>query len=316
MKKSRHLWIVVIVFLVTGIAGWTESTLGQNVPWENSYWKAKCSFSRIYAFGDSLTDTGNFFDLTGEPPEPYFQGRLSNGYVWIEYLSKYLGINDDDVTNYAFAGATTGRDNTYDIPDVADFPGLQDQLDFFESGLQGEQADPDALYVVWAGANDFFVNGASPETIGTAIQNLVLAVQRLHFAGAKHILVLNLPDLGRTPFGRATDPEGLSFLTSIFNSELSNALDQISSLGISTIRVDVVEVLNSIEANPKRYGFSNVTDSYLDTGEGDPNQYLYWDSVHPTTRGHRVTAIAAFRVLASYRFQLLIQQFIQKYAGT
>ena len=39
------------------------------------------SFTDLYAFGDSLTDTGNLFALTGtfEPPSPpYFDGRFSS----------------------------------------------------------------------------------------------------------------------------------------------------------------------------------------------------------------------------------------------
>jgi len=36
-------------------------------------------FSQIIAFGDSLTDTGRFYALTGLPPAPYQEGRFSNG---------------------------------------------------------------------------------------------------------------------------------------------------------------------------------------------------------------------------------------------
>ena len=72
-------------------------------------------FTKIYAFGDSLSDTGNLFALTGGfPPPPYFEGRVSNGIVWIEYLADAMGMDFESVVNYAFAGATTGRDNEND----------------------------------------------------------------------------------------------------------------------------------------------------------------------------------------------------------
>ena len=41
----------------------------------------------IIVFGDSLSDTGNAFEATGhgEPPStPYFDGRFSNGPVWVQ----------------------------------------------------------------------------------------------------------------------------------------------------------------------------------------------------------------------------------------
>ena len=45
------------------------------------------AYDALYAFGDSLTDTGR------EPAEPYFHyhGRWSNGPLWVEYLSDRLG---------------------------------------------------------------------------------------------------------------------------------------------------------------------------------------------------------------------------------
>lgn len=41
---------------------------------------------RVVVFGDSLSDNGNLFAQTGQPPAPYFQGRFSNGPVWVEQL--------------------------------------------------------------------------------------------------------------------------------------------------------------------------------------------------------------------------------------
>jgi phospholipase/lecithinase/hemolysin len=255
-------------------------------------------FTDIVAFGDSLTDTGNFFDLTGIPPEPYMMGRFSNGLVWIEYLAEELGMDIDSIVNYAVGGATTGRANENDIPGVAEFPGLQDEIDMFVDDLDGKKADWRALYVVWAGANDFFVSTAGPEeTIGTGVRNTVIAVQRLYEAGARHIMVVNLPDLGLTPLGSESgNAAGLSYLTGLYNHSLDGALDQLVGLGIGTIRVDSAAIIQNIVASPGDFGLSNATGAYLATG-GDPSSFLFWDAVHPTTRGHKVVAEEAVMIL-------------------
>ena len=53
---------------------------------------ARAGLTQIVAFGDSLIDTGNVFAATGQPPAPYYDGRFSNGPVWVEYLAGRLGI--------------------------------------------------------------------------------------------------------------------------------------------------------------------------------------------------------------------------------
>jgi hypothetical protein len=49
-------------------------------------------FSRILVFGDTLLDTPNFYRLSGGfPPTPHFQGRFSNGRIWVEPLPSSTG---------------------------------------------------------------------------------------------------------------------------------------------------------------------------------------------------------------------------------
>ena len=249
------------------------------------------SYSGIYAFGDSLTDTGNLFALTGQPGPPYFEGRASNGILWIEYLAQELEL-ESSVVNFAVGGATTGSDN-YNSPLL---PGLQDQLDLFEFILAGNPADPDALYVVWAGANDFFIPGDPFETLFTAVDNTAIAVERLHQAGARHILVINLADMGLTPFGRTQNSAELSFISLLYNIQLDFTLWRLKFHGIRTMRFDVSTLFQKIVARPGKYGFTNVTDAFLLTG-GDPGQFMFWDLVHPTTDAHAIIGEGALRVL-------------------
>ncbi len=270
-------------------------------------------FTGIVAFGDSLTDTGRMFDLTGEcypDPDFYFAGRFSNGLIWLEYLAHEMGIEPEAVANYAVGGATTGRDNSNDYYDLIpclddEFPGLQDEIDIFEAELNGKKADKRALYVVFAGGNDFYDFDPANlfETIETGVGNTLCAVHRLRHAGAKRIMVVNLPDLGLTPFGNGPATTGfLSFVSAYYNHSLEEALDGLAATGVETIRMDASGVLQEAVANPSGFGLTNVVDGYLLTGamdDADPSEFLFWDPFHPTTRGHLLLAEEAMKVLSA-----------------
>ncbi|KAG2437168.1 hypothetical protein HXX76_005832 [Chlamydomonas incerta] len=62
----------------------------------------------LAVFGDSLSDTGNTFRAAGVPQaDLYYQGRYSNGPVWIDYLSAAVANTTQlTVRNYAYGGAT------------------------------------------------------------------------------------------------------------------------------------------------------------------------------------------------------------------
>jgi len=260
---------------------------------------ASTPFSRIVVFGDSLSDTGNFYHLTGgqAPPAPYFEGRFSNGRLWLEYLAEDLGMQVLAEDNYAVAGATTGHLNSNNGLLGLQYPGLQDEISQFLSSHQDGGADPAALYIIWAGANDFFVllqSGGSPaDLVANGVKNLAQAIARLSQAGARQILVVNVPDLGLTPFGINSGMHAqITLLCGAYNQALEATLDDLAVGGIPTIRVDAFERLRQMVSSPVLFGFTNVTESFLAVG-GEPSEFLFWDAVHPTTRGHEVLAVAA-----------------------
>jgi thermolabile hemolysin len=257
-------------------------------------------FSRIFVFGDSLSDTGNFYRLSGGyPPPPYFQGRFSNGLVWVEHLAHALGMEIAAGDNYAVAGATTGLINY----NGSAFPGLLGEIASFTATRNAAEAEG-ALFVVWAGANDFFValqTGQAPaELIGNGVGHTVQAIQQLWQSGARHIMVANIPDLGLTPFAlEANIGAPVTQLSAAYNQVLESALDDLAAAGIPTIRVDAFATLRTMVAQPAEFGFTNVTDQLIIVG-GNPDEFLFWNEVHPTTAGHAVFAEAAADSLISY----------------
>ena len=259
------------------------------------------AFSQVVIFGDSLSDQGRLFAADNQqfPPDPpYFQGRMSNGQVWIEDLAPRLGLTVTLANNYAVAGATTGSANYNESILGTDLPGMTDELNQFLGELNGSPADPNALYVVWAGANDFFLPFDDPAVlIGQAVTNLATTVGTLHAFGAQHVLVMNLPDLGLTPYalasGQSTQLTALSFG---FNATLEGA---IAGLGFDVAMVDIFGSFQQIVADPAALGLTNVTTSCFNgaTVVGNPADYLFWDAVHPTAAGHQLIAQTVFAAL-------------------
>ena len=248
------------------------------------------SFTQVVVLGDSLSDNGNLFAATGIPPAPYYQGRRSDGPVAVEYLAQRIGA---PLLDLAWIGATTGIGNYGDggSPDSFGAFNLPGMTTVFQQTfvLNALPVDPNALYVVWGGSNDFFglTNPADAGLfISRAITNILTLVGSLQSLGAQHFLVPNLPDLGRTPEALA-DPAVSFFLTSVsaqFNGTLHSALPA----GVRYF--DTFGIMTDILADPAKYGLTNVTSSCFDgtTVCSDPSQYLFWDNVHPTTVGHGI----------------------------
>ncbi len=139
-------------------------------------------------FGDSLSDVGTVFRATGGmyPSHPtYYQGRYSNGRVWVEYLGDRLALSSSQMHNFAYGGATTSSDRNSLVP------GLLSQVKSFSQTHQ--KADSKALYVLWAGANDY-LQGVS--STNGPIENVTQAIASLNQVGDQKILVANVPDLG------------------------------------------------------------------------------------------------------------------------
>jgi phospholipase/lecithinase/hemolysin len=163
-------------------------------------------------------------------------------------------------------------------------------------------ANPKALYVVWAGANDY-LRGATDSTV--PINNLAIAVKSLSAAGAKNIVVVNLPDLGKLPGTRTTQRSAsLNVLTKKHNSGLAaslNGLRQQLNSDIKITYLDVNSLYNQVTNNPKKFGFTNVTNACISRAKicNNPNEYLFWDSIHPTTAAHKLFVELAFPALKS-----------------
>jgi phospholipase/lecithinase/hemolysin len=246
------------------------------------------AFNAVVAFGDSYTDTGN---MPSSPPD-YWNGRFSNGPMWIETFSQNLGFAYNAGNNYAVSGTETGD--------------LGGQINNFP----GTDAPNDVLFGIWSGNNDFgnHLNlGTSDSAWNTQINNivagLVQASDLLFQKGARNIVLFNQLDLTKFPF--MTRYYSASFRNYIrgkittFNSRLSAALPNLINThpGMQVYLIDMYSDFNYLLSNAASYGFTQTALDALDdpalsdksfTGPG--SNYVYWDLEHPTSKTHSLIA--------------------------
>jgi phospholipase/lecithinase/hemolysin len=193
-------------------------------------------FSTIYAFGDSLSDAGNVYAMTLHllPAAPYTDGHFSNGPVWVQDLAAQLGLPAPQPSmlggnDFAYAGAETGSDALH-TQNPTDLPSQLVQF-----AVAHPVPQPDALYTVTAGANDVlgaisaFAGdpGVAATDIAQAVGNETRFISALAADGARDLLVLNVPDLGRTPSETARGPQvaqAASSLSASYDAQLAASL--------------------------------------------------------------------------------------------
>lgn len=307
------------------------------------------SYSGLVIFGDSLSDTGNVLSLTkafGQPAFPSFpgaEGRFSNGKAWTEHLAEELGFASSAKPsnwfynpplpnsslpayvpagvmpigalggqNFSYGGARTKRDGSAGYG-----TGLLSQLVAWDNpatpivvgGPLTRAADPNALYVVMAGANDlrdirssnFAADGPSVLARANAAkdvaQNVVDALGLLANAGARHFLISSLPDLGLTPEAAAKELEpgkagilaASREVTLSFNSALSSlagsfeaGFNQANNVDLDIRTLDFYGLFNRVVDDATNhggntYGITNVATACISAGPFS-GEYFFADA--------------------------------------
>lgn len=312
------------------------------------------TITQIYFFGDSLTD-GGFNDLwptQGIPGQPLPAGKAPTfttygGYTWAQYIARdlkgfqlpvYPGPSvPDQITNnsiypvpnfvsgtltginYAAAGSTTnsiGFSETW-------APSLHQQVaQYLGSLAPGQRLDPNAVYFIWSGANDFLTllfSSLFPTevqlltTASNAAMNIANEVALLSAQGAKRIVVLSLPNFGLAPFathlGNPVLIANLKTISFTFNSMLNTQLGNvIKRYDTKILYVDVYTLLENVinatkAGNPyvvagQAFRFINFSDAACSTvvsaiycPSTAPNGYIFADELHPTDMTHRLLSL-------------------------
>jgi phospholipase/lecithinase/hemolysin len=261
---------------------------------------ATAPYDAIYVFGDSYCDVGNIYLATkGAIPlsPPYYQGRFSNGPIWVEHVASAWGLpmkaSLAGGTDYAVGGAeVTTSVNTAEgtIPSVP-----EQVLEYLEA--HGGHADPHALYILEGGGNDILdATGGSPAVLGLKIAaGLAGSELLLRQAGARNFVIPDLLDVALLPAGQANATFATAATLAV-NKSLDDLLQFEELLqNIKIYRLNVFSLFQSVAADATHFGFTNITTPCLNPVTNavcaDPDHTLFWDVEHPTVFGHAFFAV-------------------------
>jgi outer membrane lipase/esterase len=309
---------------------------------------ASSPYSTMIVFGDSLADAGQFPDAGG-PPGATLRFTNRTGPTYLNGSGEAFGLNSSTLLG-GMLGVAPGDLQASTSP-VRAAQGLADGNNWAVGGHRTDQilaaittqsqvantdaatgvttvfrtrpgylvenssrADPNALYYLTGGGNDFLQGRVlSPGQAVNAANNLANGAQILSQAGARYIMVWLLPDIGRTPavFGTPLQVPS-TLLSGVFNQQLVNRLEQIDA---EVIPLNVPGLIRDVLTDPARYGLAadqnlvgtcfngnNCTaNSVFGIGglTPDPTKLLFNDGVHPTVAGQRLIADYGYSILSA-----------------
>ncbi len=285
------------------------------------------AFTSLTVFGDSYSDTGNVFRFTTSlgiptpPSPPYYNGRFSNGPVWVDYFAQAIGRPNDAIAvyltpqapnaaagNYAIGGARTYDTQVTIGTNTITLPGTGSQIaDYFSRAGVG-RADPTGLYALFVGGDDLRDIAALTDPAARQAQaaatanNVITQASALAANGARNVLLFTLPSIGVLPEQQAIPGRGAidDAITSTFNSTLAaGILGLQANLPGSTffdLRLD--NLFGNIEsdalAGGARYGITNLGTPCFFPGAPSCASSLFTDDMHPTTQAQQLIAQAAY----------------------
>ncbi|MDA7084818.1 autotransporter domain-containing protein [Pseudomonas sp. SA3-5] len=303
-------------------------------------------YSQLVIFGDSLSDSGQFPDigspLLGGNPTGGLRFTNRTGPTYLSNNSEYfdavatqrlaalLGLQalpstpilpqlltgNADGTNYAVGGYRTDQilaSITAANGSVVNAGGgtIRTRNGYL---LDVPRVDPNALFYINGGGNDvlqFVVTDQA--SAAAAAADLVAGVAALQQAGARTIIVSDLPDVGLTPAGFVSGfRTAWSNASGLLNAELGN---QLSALGGNVIRLNFRGLLSEVKSDLAAFGFdplvsqtdvcfsgaSCLADPTWGLGGLTPNpdRLMFNDGVHPTAAVQQISADYIYSILGA-----------------
>ncbi len=282
---------------------------------------------RLFVIGDSLSDSDRRMQTQSyglvPPKEMYWQGHLTNGPTWNQYLAAALEV---PTYSYALAGARIKEiNNYYIIPPTLKLlwadPIHEQVKKMDQDKIKFSKED---LIAIWIGGNDYLLY-PDEKKIPSLVAHMRDLLNLLQTRGASRFVLLNIPDVTKTPFHTLhladiiMPAKKLRPLVINHNKQLNQMVEayaksypQVKISFVDTFAAidelyqnrdlfEVEEVKNPCIAGeflPKIVGADFLYAKSLPQLQcRNPEQHFYWDPWHPTTKVHCLTAAKVLEVL-------------------
>lgn len=286
--------------------------------------EARAAFTSLYVFGDSISAISG--GGTQYPPPPgtsvdnYWQGRFSNGPVWVESLAGLLGLPFNTNNDFAFFGGGSGP-----IYQTLIYGNFHPPADFSTSLCVFWPACSDCFYLaVFAGTNSW--TPYVPEFV-TVFSN---SIDLLYSQGMRAVLIPNSVDISLVPFFNytlnvfgigAVAPYGIPSLATLhtnviqYNAALATAIGQLRTRypDLTIYTPDFYSQFNIAATNPAAYGLTKTNIDALEdptltdkSFAGPGANYVFWDYLHPTSKVHSFVAAYAAQSFLGPAFQRIV----------
>lgn len=278
----------------------------------------------LVAFGDSYLDSGAALTvsrgaveahvpdaklLPAPPGSPlYADGRWSDGPSMVEHVAHAL---NRPLHNFAIGGARAAGGNYHAWLSYFVDTGLAAQVESYALTLRGSRVPADTVFVIAAGANDFFqyedfhqpgyisLDGGlrlSPAVIAArAAYCVAAALRRLTTLGGERFVVSGAYALEQVPFiaEAGVSVERANSFVRAFDAALADELAHVTGAPVVEV-FPAADEMRRLAVDGAAHGLANTTSPCQPMlpspgpRRGPPDRYFWWDEYHPTAAVHRL----------------------------
>lgn len=248
--------------------------------------------ARFMTVGDSFADVGQ-----AGGKYTVNDGSLT----WVQQLAAHYSLTVDPASAGGWGYAQGyARVDSADTSSGTAAPSVKEQVDQLLARTSMQEGDVmmlnGGLHDIVAAVTATGISDQTTATVKAAGKALAAQVRRVVAAGATHVVVTGVQNVGLTPWAvRLGEQSSIEKLSVAFNDAL---LIDIADMGATVLYFDASLFFNLINNKPENYSVDNATDPVCTTPDAstctpssvvstDYNRYMYADSLNFTPKVQR-----------------------------